>query len=185
MGAQTGREGLQTRSRLEFLARCIGNFFVNITYPIVIVNQLLQGKCREGASDTGRFVMNSTLGVGGLFDPATNAGMPAARRGFWPDVRAMGDRQRAVPRDSVSWTIDVRDGMGSAAGICGKPDAIHDHDETNRYSLIALNFDPDSRGSARVRKTDQRRSLYVLQRRVSAAPRIPEQRRTGQGRISR
>lgn len=53
----------------------IGNFSDNLTYPIVFVNDLLQGKLKPFLSDTGRFVLNSTVGLGGLFDPATQAGL--------------------------------------------------------------------------------------------------------------
>lgn len=53
----------------------VSNFWTNIGYPNTIVNQLLQGKFREGASDTGRFMLNTVVGIGGLFDPATAAGL--------------------------------------------------------------------------------------------------------------
>lgn len=48
----------------------IGNFFHNILYPLRLVNNLLQGKLKNSAEETGRFVINSTIGVLGLFDPA-------------------------------------------------------------------------------------------------------------------
>lgn len=53
----------------------IKNFFSNLESPIIIVNDLLQGKFIQGMSDIGRFITNSTLGIGGLFDPATPMGM--------------------------------------------------------------------------------------------------------------
>ena len=55
----------------------VTKFFDNVGYINVIANDLLQGKLGDFASDTGRFVVNSTVGVGGLFDPATGLGMPA------------------------------------------------------------------------------------------------------------
>ena len=53
----------------------VSNFFDNVHYPNVILNQFLQGKFSQGFSDIGRFLVNSTLGIGGLFDPATGMGM--------------------------------------------------------------------------------------------------------------
>lgn len=53
----------------------IGNFFDNAQYPIVIVNDLLQAKFKAGLSDTGRFLMNSTVGIGGFLDPAVTVGL--------------------------------------------------------------------------------------------------------------
>ncbi len=54
----------------------IGNFFDNAQYPVVIVNDFLQAKFRTGFGDTGRFVMNSTVGIGGFLDPASSVGLP-------------------------------------------------------------------------------------------------------------
>lgn len=50
----------------------VTNFFNNIGDVFVAVNNLLQGKIRESASDLGRVALNSTLGVGGLVDVATD-----------------------------------------------------------------------------------------------------------------
>ena len=49
---------------------CVGRFFANVEYPIHLVNNLLQGKVKAAGVETGRFVVNTTVGVGGLFDPA-------------------------------------------------------------------------------------------------------------------
>ncbi len=48
----------------------VDNFFDNILYPIRLVNNLLQGKFQNASEETGRFIVNSTVGVLGLFDPA-------------------------------------------------------------------------------------------------------------------
>ena len=53
----------------------VSNFFQNLSYPTVIVNDLLQAKLKSFASDTARLVVNSTIGIGGLFDPATQMGL--------------------------------------------------------------------------------------------------------------
>jgi len=49
---------------------CVGRFFANVKYPIHLVNNVLQAKFKAAGIETGRFVINSTVGVGGLFDPA-------------------------------------------------------------------------------------------------------------------
>jgi phospholipid-binding lipoprotein MlaA len=53
----------------------IYNFFENLFYPTVIVNDLLQGKFVQASRDTARFVMNSTYGLAGFLDPATMVGL--------------------------------------------------------------------------------------------------------------
>ena len=55
--------------------RCIGNFFSNLFYPKTIVNDFLQVKFLQFGSDIGRLVVNSTAGIGGLFDVASDIGL--------------------------------------------------------------------------------------------------------------
>lgn len=51
------------------------NFFDNVGYLNVIINDFLQGKFRQGFADTGRFVINSTVGILGIFDVAQYWGL--------------------------------------------------------------------------------------------------------------
>ncbi len=60
----------------RFAQTGINNFLTNLAYPTTIVNNVLQLKLLDAAGDTARFVINSTLGLAGLFDPATDAGLP-------------------------------------------------------------------------------------------------------------
>ena len=52
----------------------LGNFVGNLEYPVTIVNNVLQGKLRDGGRDFARLVINSVAGFG-FFDPATHAGL--------------------------------------------------------------------------------------------------------------
>ncbi len=54
----------------------ITNFFSNLVYPTTIVNDFFQAKFSQGASDTGRFVVNSLWGIGGLIDVGNRVGLP-------------------------------------------------------------------------------------------------------------
>jgi phospholipid-binding lipoprotein MlaA len=60
----------------EPIRNSVTNFFDNLAYLNVILNSFLQGKFDQGFSDAGRFIMNTTLGIAGIFDVATPAGMP-------------------------------------------------------------------------------------------------------------
>lgn len=53
----------------------VGNVFTNLFQPAVAVNSLLQGKPGQSARDAGRFLVNSTVGVLGIFDVAKSAGL--------------------------------------------------------------------------------------------------------------
>jgi phospholipid-binding lipoprotein MlaA len=55
--------------------RSIGNFYDNLSYPNVVLNAFLQGKVRQGFGDGLRFIVNSTIGLFGLFDMATHMGL--------------------------------------------------------------------------------------------------------------
>jgi phospholipid-binding lipoprotein MlaA len=50
--------------------KCVGNFFYNLKMPIRFANNLLQGKFGRGATELTRFLVNTTVGVAGLWDPA-------------------------------------------------------------------------------------------------------------------
>ncbi len=55
--------------------RSIGNFYDNLSYPNVVLNAFLQGKVKQGFADGLRFLVNSTIGLFGLFDMATHMGL--------------------------------------------------------------------------------------------------------------
>lgn len=62
--------------------RGISNFFSNIGEITTLPNDLLQGKFKFAGIDITRFLINSTLGIGGLFDVASRAGLPKHREDF-------------------------------------------------------------------------------------------------------
>lgn len=53
----------------------LGNFFDNLRAPVSAASALLQGDVRNAGSELGRFLLNTTVGIVGLFDPATAAGL--------------------------------------------------------------------------------------------------------------
>ena len=60
----------------------LSRFRENITYPTRLVNHVLQGRWNSTGRDTLRFVTNSTIGLGGFFDPATRWNMPRSHATF-------------------------------------------------------------------------------------------------------
>lgn len=66
----------------EYIRQRVTNFFRNINEPVSAVNHLLQGKLSDTGNNLGRFVMNTTLGVVGLFDVASSAGMERKETGL-------------------------------------------------------------------------------------------------------
>ncbi|MFN3985451.1 MAG: VacJ family lipoprotein [Rhodocyclaceae bacterium] len=54
----------------------VSRFFANLSMPVTAVNQALQGRAGDAASSLGRFAVNTTIGIAGIFDPAAHFGMP-------------------------------------------------------------------------------------------------------------
>lgn len=55
--------------------RTLGNLAQNLDTPKIVVNDILQGDGESAVHNTFRFILNTTLGVGGIFDPATSFGL--------------------------------------------------------------------------------------------------------------
>ena len=95
----------------------IGNFFGNIWDGWTAVNNLLQGKPEQAVSDVGRVLINSTVGIGGAFDVASEMGLakhneefgqtlgrwgvPDGPYFYWPII---GPR---TTRDTLGWGVDI------------------------------------------------------------------------------
>jgi phospholipid-binding lipoprotein MlaA len=74
----------------DWFRGAVGRLFANLEEPLTIANQLLQGKPLLFLQDTGRFITNSTLGIGGLFDVADHMHMPAHDEDFGQTLAVWG-----------------------------------------------------------------------------------------------
>lgn len=70
----------------------VTNFFDNLSSPLTFVNQLLQGRPRDAVQTLGRFALNSTVGLGGLFDPASGLKMKRRSEDFGQTLGIWGWR---------------------------------------------------------------------------------------------
>lgn len=55
--------------------RHLGHFFSNLEFPVRFISTLLQGRPHDTAEETSRFIVNSTVGLAGFFDPASGWGL--------------------------------------------------------------------------------------------------------------
>jgi phospholipid-binding lipoprotein MlaA len=62
--------------------RSFSDFFTNIRMPITVANDLLQARPKQALQNSGRFLLNLTLGLGGFFDPASQIGLPLEESDF-------------------------------------------------------------------------------------------------------
>ncbi|MGI9309535.1 MAG: MlaA family lipoprotein [Gammaproteobacteria bacterium] len=114
----------------------VANFFDNITYPVTIVNALLQGKFKQGLEDTGRFLMNSTLGLGGLLDPATDAGLVEHTEDFGQTFAKWGIPSGPYIVIPLLGPSNFRDGIGILANVQVNPLIQYDNSSVRDKLLI-------------------------------------------------
>jgi phospholipid-binding lipoprotein MlaA len=100
----------------QFVRTGVSNFVDNLGYPIVIVNDLLQARFKLFARDTGRLLMNTTLGIGGLLDPATAAGLEKTENDFGLTFGTWGISKGPYFFIPLLGPSDVRDGLGRIPG---------------------------------------------------------------------
>jgi phospholipid-binding lipoprotein MlaA len=70
--------------------RGVRNFFRNLGYPVTLLNSLLQGNMERAFTSTGRFLMNSSIGLLGFFDVATKVGIPSYEEDFGQTLATWG-----------------------------------------------------------------------------------------------
>lgn len=68
----------------------ITNFLDNLQAPFILANDLLQGELDRGGTTIARFATNTTLGIGGLFDPASDWGLEKHKEDFGETLAVWG-----------------------------------------------------------------------------------------------
>jgi phospholipid-binding lipoprotein MlaA len=92
----------------------ITNVFRNLGEPMVIANDILQLKIWQAASDSARFVVNTTLGIFGLFDVATYFGLSRHEEDFGQTLGYWGVESGPYLMLPFLGPSSVRDGFGQA-----------------------------------------------------------------------
>ncbi len=115
----------------------VTNFFDNLRSPLTMVNQLLQGHPVYALQTLGRFVMNSTLGIGGLMDPASAAKIPRRSEDFGQTLGVWGWRNSRYFELPLFGPRTVRDTFGLAGDVPLSPLRQVD-DDTVRIGLQGL-----------------------------------------------
>lgn len=90
----------------------VGNFFRNLFEPTTIINDLLQGKLGQAASDTGRLLINTTIGIFGLFDVATTWGIERNQEDFGQTLAVWGINPGPYVILPFLGPSNIRDGVG-------------------------------------------------------------------------
>lgn len=94
----------------------VRNVFANLQDPWIAVNQLLQGKADDALSDLWRFIANSTFGLGGVFDIATDMRMPKHNEDFGQTLAVWGVGFGPYLVLPILGPSTVRDAAGTGVG---------------------------------------------------------------------
>lgn len=115
----------------------VTNFFGNIADLFIGVNNLLQGKPDQAVSDLGRVLINSTIGILGVFDVASGAGLEKHEEDFGQTFGRWGVGDGAYVVLPFFGPRTLRDTAGLVLDMTVDPVANIDHVPT-RNSLLAL-----------------------------------------------
>ena len=111
----------------------IGNFFDNLGGPVIVVNSLLQGNPRGAANALGRFLLNSTVGIGGLIDVADKAKMPSRGEDFGQTMATWGWKRSRYIEVPFLGPRTLRDLFGLAADTPLRPIQYLEDDKTRVF----------------------------------------------------
>ncbi|MGO9036603.1 MAG: VacJ family lipoprotein [Steroidobacteraceae bacterium] len=113
----------------------ISNFFSNLNTPTVMINDALQGKFKAAANDLGRFLLNTTVGIGGLLDPATSAGLDRNDEDFGQTLGHWGVHAGPFLELPLLGPSDLRDAPATVVDAYTNPrQYIHNTDV--KYGLL-------------------------------------------------
>lgn len=101
--------------------RGISRVFNNLSEPWSFVNNLLQGKPGRALNNLGRFVINTTIGIGGLADHASKMGIAPRPEDFGQTLAKWGVKSSAYIVLPVLGPSTVRDGVGTGVAFVADP----------------------------------------------------------------
>ena len=114
----------------------VSNFFSNLDDVVVTANDLLQFKLKQGLSDGTRFVVNSTIGIFGLFDPASTVGLEKHNEDFGQTLGKWGLGNGPYIVLPFLGPSSLRDGVGLYADGYASPTYQIDHMRTRNQAYL-------------------------------------------------
>ena len=131
------------------LRKALHNFVTELGEPVVFGNDVLQLRIKRAASTLGRFVLNATAGIGGLFDPATKAGLPHHDNGFGDTLGRYGVKPGPYIFLPLVGPTNLRDLLGTGVDFYSDPlGRFHYHDRGDVLVGITVIGGLDERADA-------------------------------------
>lgn len=107
------------------------NFLRNLRGPVIFANDVLQGEVGRAGTTAGRFAINTTIGVVGLFDPATSMGLERHDEDFGQTLAVWGVESGPYIFVPLLGPTTVRDGAGRVIDTVFDPLTWADFDEVD------------------------------------------------------
>ncbi len=123
----------------DFIEKGVANVFSNLFDISSSLNNLLQGKPKKAGSDAARFVINSTLGVLGLFDVASKTGLTKHQEDFGQTLAVWGVKSGPYLMLPLFGPSTLRDTPARVVDYYSYPLAYVEHDVT-RWELSAMYY---------------------------------------------
>jgi phospholipid-binding lipoprotein MlaA len=99
----------------------VRNFLRNLRGPVIFVNDVLQGEVGRAGTTAARFGLNTTIGIGGLFDPATSMGLERHDEDFGQTLAVWGVDSGPYIFVPLLGPTTVRDGAGRIVDVAFDP----------------------------------------------------------------
>lgn len=99
----------------------VSNVAENLSLPSVVLNDILQGRIDDAAHNSIRFLLNTTIGIGGLFDFGTNNGLELRDSDFGETLHVWGAREGPYLEIPVLGPSTTRDAFGKAVDLVINP----------------------------------------------------------------
>jgi phospholipid-binding lipoprotein MlaA len=96
----------------EFFRERVGYVLRNLSEPVVLVNNILQGEGQDAEDTLRRFLLNSTVGIGGLFDISTGLDIPYKKEDFGLTLASWGFNPGPYLVLPLLGPSNVRDSIG-------------------------------------------------------------------------
>lgn len=121
----------------HFVQTGVANFMDNLDTPRTMVCDLLQGKFAASLNDVGRLLLNTTVGLGGLLDPATDAGLDKNDEDFGQTFGKWGVRSGPYLMLPFLGPSSLRDGIGRVPDALAQPLSYVERDRI-RWGVYGL-----------------------------------------------
>lgn len=118
----------------------VSDFFSNLGDIPTLANQILQFKPIESATTLGRILVNSTIGLGGLFDVASDMGLTTDDEDFGQTMAVWGVEQGPYVVIPLLGPSTLRDGVGVYVDLTSPANMINEMDDVGFVSSSAMNI---------------------------------------------